>query len=97
MTMQTLTPIVLQELIDKIEVFPIEGTGKNRTQMLVIHYRFVGYVEIPEVSRRQHIKADTRKGVAVEYLTELLPAEQKSRLPACSYIKPYHNRKIEYS
>lgn len=25
MTMQTLTPIVLQELIDKIEVFPIEG------------------------------------------------------------------------
>lgn len=74
MTMQTLTPIVLQELIDKIEVFPIEGTGKNRTQMLVIHYRFVGYVEIPEVSRRQHIKADTRKGVAVEYLTELLPA-----------------------
>ena len=74
MTMQTLTPIVLQELIDKIEVFPIEGTGKNRMQMLVIHYRFVGYVEIPEVSRRQHIKADTRKGVAVEYLTELLPA-----------------------
>ena len=74
MTMQTLTPIVLQELIDKIEVFPIEGTGKNRTQMLVIHYRFVGYVEIPGVSRRQHIKADTRKGVAVEYLTELLPA-----------------------
>ena len=74
MTMQTLTPIVLQELIDKIEVFPIEGTGKNRTQMLVIHYRFVGYVEIPEVSRRQHIKADTRKGVAVEYLTEPLPA-----------------------
>ena len=74
MTMQTLTPIVLQELIDKIEVFPIEGTGKNRTQMLVIHYRFVGYVEIPEVSRRQHIKADTRKGVAVEYLIEPLPA-----------------------
>ena len=29
MTMQTLTPIVLQELIDKIEVFPIEGTGRT--------------------------------------------------------------------
>ena len=32
------------------------------------------YVEIPDVSHRQHIIADTRKGVAVEYLTEPLPA-----------------------
>lgn len=30
--------------------------------------------EIPEVSQRTRIKADTRKGVAVEYLTEPLPA-----------------------
>ena len=49
MTMQTLTPIVLQELIDKIEVFPIEGTGKNRTQRLVIHYRFVGCIDLPSI------------------------------------------------
>ena len=51
-------------------MFETEGTGKSRTQRIVIYYRFVGYVEIPEVSQRPRIKADTRKGVAVEYLTE---------------------------
>ena len=30
MTMQTLTPIILQDLIDKIEIFNVEGKGKNR-------------------------------------------------------------------
>ena len=63
------TAPLLRELIDHIDVFETEGKGKNRTQRIVIYYRFVGYVEIPEVSQRQHIKADTRKGVAVEYLT----------------------------
>ena len=70
MRMEKLTAPLLRELIDHIDVFETEGTGKSRTQRIVIYYRFVGYVEIPEVSRRQHIKADTRKGVAVEYLTE---------------------------
>ena len=44
--------------------------GKNQTQRIVIYYRFVGYVEIPEVSHRPNIVADTRKGVATKYLTE---------------------------
>ena len=74
MRMDRLTTPLLRELIDHIDVFETEGTGKNRIQRIVIYYRFVGYVEIPEVSQRQHIKADTRKGVAVEYLTEPLPA-----------------------
>ena len=74
MRMDRLTAPLLRELIDRIDVFETEGTGKNRTQRIVIYYRFVGYVEIPEVSPRQHIKADTRKGVAVEYITEPLPA-----------------------
>ena len=68
--MDRLTAPLLRELIDHIDVFETEGTGKSRTQRIIIYYRFVGYVEIPEVSQRQHIKADTRKGVAVEYLTE---------------------------
>ena len=72
--MDRLTAPLLRELIDHIDVFETEGTGKSRTQRIVIYYRFVGYVEIPEVSQRQHIKADTRKGVAVKYLTEPLPA-----------------------
>lgn len=66
--MDRLTAPLFRELIDHIDVFETEGKGKNRTQRIVIYYRFVGYVEIPEMSRRQHIKADTRKGVAVEYV-----------------------------
>ena len=65
-----LTAPLLRELIDHIDVFETEGKGKNRTQRIVIYYRFVGYVEIPEVSQRPNIVADTRNGVAVEYLTE---------------------------
>lgn len=70
MRMDRLTAPLLRELIDRIDVFETEGKGKNRTQRFVIYYRFVGYVEIPEVSHRPNIVADTRKGVAVEYLTE---------------------------
>ena len=68
MTMQVLTPVVLQELIDKIEVFPIEGTSKNRTQRLVIHYRFVGCIDLPSIVPKHTYKLDSRQGVAIEYL-----------------------------
>ena len=67
MKMETLTAPLLHELIDHIDIYETEGTGKNRTQRIVIHYRFVGYIEIP--SNADNYKADTRQGVAVEYLT----------------------------
>ncbi len=67
MEMETLTAPLLHELIDHIDIYETEGTGKNRTQRIVIHYRFVGYTEIP--SNADNYKADTRQGVAVEYLT----------------------------
>lgn len=70
MQMDYLTAPLLRELLDHIDVFETEGTGKNRTQRIVIYYRFVGYVEIPAAPRHPHYKADTRQGVAVEYLTE---------------------------
>ena len=70
MQMDYLTATLLRELIDHIDVFETEGTGKNRTQRIVIYSRFVGYVEIPAAPRHPHYKADTRQGVAVEYLTE---------------------------
>lgn len=70
MQMNSLTAPLLRELIDHIDVFETEGTGKNRTQRIVIYYRFVGYVEIPDSPHKPHYKADTRRGVAVEYLTE---------------------------
>ena len=74
MQMETLTAPLLRELIERIEVFETEGTGKNRTQRVVIHYRFVGYIELPENVFRQSYKADTRQGVRIEYLRSLATA-----------------------
>ena len=68
MQMETLTAPLLQELIDHIDVYETEGTGKNKTQRIVIYYRFVGYIELPEDYSCQHYKAETREGVAVEYI-----------------------------
>ncbi len=70
MEMGTLTAPLLKELIDHIDVYETEGTGKNRTQRIVIYYRFVGYIELPDTAfrRSDNYKANTRKGVAVEYI-----------------------------
>lgn len=68
MEMETLTAPLLKELIEKIEVFPIQGTGKNRTQRLVVHYRFIGVISLPEEDA-DNFTLNSRKGVAVEYQT----------------------------
>ncbi len=68
MEMQKLTAPLIRELIDKITVYETEGVGKNRSQRVMIHYKFIGYIEIPECGK--NYKADTRKGVAVEYVTK---------------------------
>ncbi len=70
MQMQKLTAPLLRELIDHIDVFETEGTGKNRTQRIVIYYRFIGYIAIPECYSRENYTADIRQGVSIEYLTE---------------------------
>ena len=83
MTMQTFTPIVLQELIEKIEIFNVEGKGKNRTQRLIIHYRFVGCIDLPSVIPKHTYKLDSRQGVAIEYLpTGDIGEKEKSRKTA---------------
>ena len=68
MEMDKLTAPLLRELIDHIDVFETEGVGKSRTQRIVIYYRFVGYIELPDSYFRSNYKVDTRKGVAVEYI-----------------------------
>lgn len=68
MQMDKLTAPLLRELIDRIEVYETQGVGKNRTQKIVIHYRFVGYIDIPEAPLTEHYVAETRRGVAVEYI-----------------------------
>lgn len=73
MQMDNLTSPLLRELIDHIDIFETEGTGKSRTQRIVIYYRFIGYIELPD-TQVQNYTADTRKGVAVEYITEQFTA-----------------------
>ena len=67
MQMETLTPALLNELVEKIEVYSIEGKGKNRIQRIIIHYRFFGVIENPV--KEENVVLEARQGVAVEYLT----------------------------
>ena len=89
MEIGTLTAPLLQELIDHIDVYETEGKGQHRTQRVVIYYRFVGYIDlseadfVEEVLSQENHRADTRQGVAVEYLPEKpkpehRPAEEAS-------------------
>ena len=67
MEMDTLTAPMLRELIDHIDVYEKEGVKKNYTQRIVIYYRFIGFLELPETDGDNY-KANTRKGVDVEYI-----------------------------
>ena len=69
MEMRTLTKQVLNELIDHIDVYETQGTGKNKTQRLVIYYKFVGYLDIDPTRCHPNYTADIREGVAVEYVS----------------------------
>ena len=70
MEMETLTAPLAKELIDHIDVYESEGKGKNKTQRIVIYYRFVGYIELPD---KNPIVNNTRQGVAVNYISCALP------------------------
>lgn len=76
MEMETLTAPLLQELIDHIDIYETNGVGNNRTQRIVIYYRFVGYIEIPETFTRDNYVANTRQGVSVEYIPKALSSEK---------------------
>ena len=69
MEMRTLTKQVLNELIDHIDVYETQGTGKNKTQRLVIYYKFVGYLDIDPTQCHPNYTADIREGVAIEYVS----------------------------
>ncbi len=82
MQMERLTPALLCELVDKIVVHNIEGTGKNKTQRVIIHYRFIGAIEIPASEELKNLVLEARRGVAVEYISSL------------SHLKPQPSKKI---
>ncbi len=68
MKMNELSAPVVRELIDHIDVYETEGTGKNKTQRVVIFYRFVGYIDIPITEQDEGYTADTRQGVSISYI-----------------------------
>ena len=74
MEMKTITAPLIRELIDHIEVHETEGEGKNKIQRIVIFYRFVGYIEIPEMALNQEITKETRQGVAISYIPKAITA-----------------------
>ena len=68
MEMKMITAPLLRELIEHIDVYHIEGRGKNRTQRIKIHYRFIGYIEIPQATFERNYIAGVRQGVEIEYI-----------------------------
>ncbi len=72
-----MTPHLLRELIDKIEVYETEGVGKNRTQRIVIYCKFIGYIELPENEDYEKVILNARKGVAINYLTSFSSSDSR--------------------
>ena len=64
-----LTPRMLNELVEKIEVFNAEKIDGVWEQRLRIHYNCVGTIEIPTVLPLPipEVSVNTRKGVVVNY------------------------------
>ena len=64
-----LTPRMLNELVEKIEVFNAEKIDGVWEQRLRIHYNCVGTIEIPTVLPLSipEVSVNTRKGVVVNY------------------------------
>ena len=64
-----LTPRMLNELVEKIEVFNAEKIDGVWEQRLRIHYNCVGMIEIPTVLPLPipEVSVNTRKGVVVNY------------------------------
>lgn len=69
MEMKSLMSTMLLELIKRIDVYHIQGAGKNRTQQLVIHYKFIGVLNLPEnKTLPDNVTLNSRQGVEIEYL-----------------------------
>ena len=50
-------------------MYETQETGKNKTQRLVICYKFVGYLDIDPTQCHPDYTADIREGVAIEYVS----------------------------
>ncbi len=64
-----LTPRMLNELIEKIEVHQSEKIDGKTVQRLTIHYNCIGAIEIPDLDKlpENNVSVHTRQGVDVHY------------------------------
>jgi DNA invertase Pin-like site-specific DNA recombinase len=64
-----LTPRLLSELIERIEVFHAEKIDGKQVQRLIIHWHCIGAVDIPDLPNLTEptVEIQTRKGVSVTY------------------------------
>ena len=64
-----LTPRMLNELIEKIEVHQAEKIDGKTVQRLTIHYNCIGAIEIPDLDKlpENKVSVHTRQGVDVHY------------------------------
>ena len=60
---------MLNELVEKIEVYQTEIVDGKRTQKIVIYYNCIGAISIPDdlPIPNAEITLDTRQGVQVSY------------------------------
>ena len=97
--MQKLTAPLLRELlIDPINVFETEGTGKSRTQRIVIYYCFIVYVAIPECYSRKITQPIYNKLFQSNTLQSRNRHKKRADTKSARYInKIKMKNKIEYS
>ena len=64
-----LTPRMLNELIEKIEVHQSEKINGKTVQKLTIHYNCIGSIEIPDLDKipENNTSVHTRQGVDVQF------------------------------
>ena len=58
---------MLNELIERIEVFHAEKIDGVHVQKLIIHYHFIGAFHAPEIIPMPEISMQTRRGVTLSY------------------------------
>ena len=56
----------MNELIERIEVYDAQGSGKSKTQRVVIFYRFTGNFYFERIDNYELI-VDPQKGCTVSY------------------------------
>ena len=73
------------------------GKGKSRVQQIVIYYRFVGCIEIPDAPQIVHA-LDTIQGVRVSYETIAVKRKRAEKLLINNAIlRKLKQKSIEYS